>query len=149
MRLPKTRPTTALLITGATTTTPTSDPPRPPISGAGLTAVASFAASVSYTHLRAHETRHDLVCRLLLEKKNTEQDQPAVAVQQQQQQQQEQQQQQQQQEAVEAEAAEDAKSTLYERTSTYTAVRDLFRLNFGDEKTAPTVVPPAFDIAIT
>src|SRR5450759_5882839 len=31
---------------------------------------------VSYTHLRAHETRHDLVCRLLLEKKkikNTEQ----------------------------------------------------------------------------
>src|SRR5450756_1063102 len=25
---------------------------------------------VSYTHLRAHETRHDLVCRLLLEKKN-------------------------------------------------------------------------------
>eukprot|EP00825_Cyclidium_porcatum_P050931 TRINITY_DN9206_c0_g1_i3.p3 TRINITY_DN9206_c0_g1~~TRINITY_DN9206_c0_g1_i3.p3 ORF type:complete len:117 (-),score=18.10 TRINITY_DN9206_c0_g1_i3:6-356(-) len=34
--------------------------------------------TVSYTHLRAHETRHDLVCRLLLEKKkktkNTEQD---------------------------------------------------------------------------
>ena len=27
------------------------------------------ALSVSYTHLRAHETRHDLVCRLLLEKK--------------------------------------------------------------------------------
>ena len=27
-------------------------------------------APVSYTHLRAHETRHDLVCRLLLEKKN-------------------------------------------------------------------------------
>src|SRR5665648_1145479 len=26
-------------------------------------------APVSYTHLRAHETRHDLVCRLLLEKK--------------------------------------------------------------------------------
>src|SRR5665648_1156978 len=25
--------------------------------------------SVSYTHLRAHETRHDLVCRLLLEQK--------------------------------------------------------------------------------
>src|SRR5665648_957734 len=25
------------------------------------------AQSVSYTHLRAHETRHDLVCRLLLE----------------------------------------------------------------------------------
>ena len=29
----------------------------------------SDAAPVSYTHLRAHETRHDLVCRLLLEKK--------------------------------------------------------------------------------
>ena len=28
--------------------------------------------SVSYTHLRAHETREDLVCRLLLEKKKTE-----------------------------------------------------------------------------
>src|SRR5450756_1910278 len=25
--------------------------------------------AVSYTHLRAHETRHDIVCRLLLEKK--------------------------------------------------------------------------------
>src|SRR5665648_796790 len=28
-----------------------------------------WADAVSYTHLRAHETRHDLVCRLLLEKK--------------------------------------------------------------------------------
>ena len=27
---------------------------------------------VSYTHLRAHETGRNLVCRLLLEKKNTE-----------------------------------------------------------------------------
>ncbi len=26
-------------------------------------------AAVSYTHLRAHETRGNLVCRLLLEKK--------------------------------------------------------------------------------
>ena len=31
---------------------------------------AAFAAAVSYTHLRAHETVLDLVCRLLLEKKN-------------------------------------------------------------------------------
>src|SRR5665648_1121016 len=31
--------------------------------------VQSSAQAVSYTHLRAHETRHDLVCRLLLEKK--------------------------------------------------------------------------------
>src|SRR5665648_977601 len=29
----------------------------------------NIPATVSYTHLRAHETRHDLVCRLLLEKK--------------------------------------------------------------------------------
>src|SRR5450756_2403147 len=29
---------------------------------------ASRPDSVSYTHLRAHETRHDIVCRLLLEK---------------------------------------------------------------------------------
>src|SRR5665648_1197514 len=29
----------------------------------------SSSSPVSYTHLRAHETRHDLVCRLLLEKK--------------------------------------------------------------------------------
>src|SRR5450759_5590754 len=33
-----------------------------------LTPSRSLSA-VSYTHLRAHETRHDLVCRLLLEKK--------------------------------------------------------------------------------
>src|SRR5450756_1849757 len=30
---------------------------------------AADVVPVSYTHLRAHETRHDLVCRLLLEKK--------------------------------------------------------------------------------
>src|SRR5450759_2267691 len=29
--------------------------------------IAHSHNSVSYTHLRAHETRHDLVCRLLLE----------------------------------------------------------------------------------
>src|SRR5450756_2961773 len=34
-----------------------------------ITPSARSAATVSYTHLRAHETRHDLVCRLLLEKK--------------------------------------------------------------------------------
>ena len=31
--------------------------------------VFALLQPVSYTHLRAHETRHDLVCRLLLEKK--------------------------------------------------------------------------------
>ena len=30
----------------------------------------SSLKAVSYTHLRAHETEADLVCRLLLEKKN-------------------------------------------------------------------------------
>src|SRR5428012_14642 len=30
--------------------------------------------AVSYTHLRAHETRHDLVCRLLLEKNGDHRD---------------------------------------------------------------------------
>ena len=40
----------------------------------GRTAAGSARAlsePVSYTHLRAHETVLDLVCRLLLEKKNT------------------------------------------------------------------------------
>ena len=32
---------------------------------------ARHVSPVSYTHLRAHETRHDLVCRLLLEKKKS------------------------------------------------------------------------------
>src|SRR5450756_2967749 len=31
--------------------------------------LVTYSKTVSYTHLRAHETRHDLVCRLLLEKK--------------------------------------------------------------------------------
>ncbi|WP_460379437.1 hypothetical protein, partial [Staphylococcus aureus] len=31
--------------------------------------MTQYIASVSYTHLRAHETCADLVCRLLLEKK--------------------------------------------------------------------------------
>ena len=34
-----------------------------------LQACSSCNCSVSYTHLRAHETRGNLVCRLLLEKK--------------------------------------------------------------------------------
>src|SRR5450756_1361184 len=38
------------------------------IKKAGAVKVA-YTKTVSYTHLRAHETRHDLVCRLLLEKK--------------------------------------------------------------------------------
>src|SRR5450756_1914847 len=34
-------------------------------AGAGAIAIVHSLTSVSYTHLRAHETRHDLVCRLL------------------------------------------------------------------------------------
>ena len=34
--------------------------------------------AVSYTHLRAHETVLDLVCRLLLEKKNKKPDTPPI-----------------------------------------------------------------------
>src|SRR5450756_114901 len=40
--------------------------------GCAVTSILCDSGSsgpVSYTHLRAHETRHDLVCRLLLEKK--------------------------------------------------------------------------------
>ena len=36
---------------------------------AGFVVVLGAALAVSYTHLRAHETVLDLVCRLLLEKK--------------------------------------------------------------------------------
>src|SRR5450756_289273 len=39
-----------------------------PVTADALAAGTS-PTPVSYTHLRAHETRHDLVCRLLLEKK--------------------------------------------------------------------------------
>ena len=37
-------------------------------------------AAVSYTHLRAHETVLDLVCRLLLEKKKTSDDATVVSL---------------------------------------------------------------------
>ena len=36
----------------------------------GITPFATLPYPVSYTHLRAHETVLDLVCRLLLEKNN-------------------------------------------------------------------------------
>ena len=46
-----------------------------PVDSAGMPASTYFPPTshspVSYTHLRAHETVLDLVCRLLLEKKNT------------------------------------------------------------------------------
>ena len=41
------------------------------LSVAATAESVSGTGAVSYTHLRAHETRHDLVCRLLLEKKKS------------------------------------------------------------------------------
>ena len=38
----------------------------------GLLGAAACINTVSYTHLRAHETLMNLVCRLLLEKKNVQ-----------------------------------------------------------------------------
>src|SRR5665648_1121717 len=46
-------------------------------NGAGKT-TTFYIIAVSYTHLRAHETRHDLVCRLLLEKKKKKQTNDAL-----------------------------------------------------------------------
>ena len=46
------------------------DPKHPnPPAVSSLAALSRTTAPVSYTHLRAHETVLDLVCRLLLEKK--------------------------------------------------------------------------------
>ena len=42
---------------------------RPEPLALALAPMTRFLAAVSYTHLRAHETVLDLVCRLLLEKK--------------------------------------------------------------------------------
>src|SRR5450756_3053721 len=39
----------------------------PAVSSSMPAGTGTARAAVSYTHLRAHETRHDLVCRLLLE----------------------------------------------------------------------------------
>src|SRR5450759_5549117 len=44
----------------------------------GAVASETTLRPVSYTHLRAHETRHDLVCRLLLEKKKTKKNEKLI-----------------------------------------------------------------------
>src|SRR5450756_2927825 len=49
-----------------------SEYPEPPIFSIDFdSGFVDVSPPVSYTHLRAHETRHDLVCRLLLEKQKT------------------------------------------------------------------------------
>src|SRR5450756_1926977 len=40
-----------------------------PASSVPASLPSGVTVPISYTHLRAHETRHELVCRLLLEKK--------------------------------------------------------------------------------
>ena len=47
-----------------------SPKPAPGQMGPGGASTSVINMPVSYTHLRAHETVLDLVCRLLLEKKN-------------------------------------------------------------------------------
>ena len=42
-----------------------------PLAEKGIRTLVIDVDAVSYTHLRAHETVLDLVCRLLLDKKNT------------------------------------------------------------------------------
>ena len=44
----------------------------------GARGTLGVIVAVSYTHLRAHETVLDLVCRLLLEKKKTQTTDPTV-----------------------------------------------------------------------
>ena len=56
-----------------------SAPPEQPGKRARLQAMLRFVA-VSYTHLRAHETVLDLVCRLLLAKKNSQTTKPPLHV---------------------------------------------------------------------
>src|SRR5665648_1234597 len=61
---PNTIPTTAENPTASEMVANDTEKPIP------IKVAATYAIRpVSYTHLRAHETRHDLVCRLLLEKK--------------------------------------------------------------------------------
>src|SRR5665811_2640686 len=45
--------------------------PEQTLKGARIAGCIHMTVPVSYTHLRAHETVLDLVCRLLLEKKKT------------------------------------------------------------------------------
>ena len=66
----KTMPSAALFVDGSFTAT------RGTASSLAFTALSNFTiagnvTTVSYTHLRAHETVLDLVCRLLLETKIT------------------------------------------------------------------------------
>src|SRR5450756_3028406 len=64
-----------LMESARSTATSTACEPMEPVepSMATLFKASPLPEAVSYTHLRAHETRHDLVCRLLLEKKKQKQ----------------------------------------------------------------------------
>src|SRR5450756_3170967 len=61
-------PALAVSLTTATTRAPYDGSTWAASNAARLVPVPEMrTTTVSYTHLRAHETRHDLVCRLLLE----------------------------------------------------------------------------------
>ena len=60
---------TLLMIPGAMTALQPIDMESYEMESPELTAQTIVNEAVSYTHLRAHETRSNLVCRLLLEKK--------------------------------------------------------------------------------
>ena len=63
----------ALLIAGVTASTDTLGwLSHPVVVGVGRRSYSLYLVPVSYTHLRAHETVLDLVCRLLLEKKKNQ-----------------------------------------------------------------------------
>ena len=68
---PLLRRSLALLVPGniRVDTVTADDRLRCTTDGTAVTVGGAEYLPVSYTHLRAHETRHDLVCRLLLEKK--------------------------------------------------------------------------------
>src|SRR5450756_2456474 len=63
----------ALIVLGVIDLVPQSNPDLNPVRRVvqgvltGIGFLGAGVIPVSYTHLRAHETRHDLVCRLLLE----------------------------------------------------------------------------------
>ena len=49
--------------------TTVNDPTDPKLTASTIDKTQVGSITVSYTHLRAHETKANLVCRLLLEKK--------------------------------------------------------------------------------
>ena len=70
--LPSRQTWRVLTSSGSSSLSPPNRSPCAAASGCRRGLSASSPASVSYTHLRAHETPEHLVCRLLLEKKKSQ-----------------------------------------------------------------------------